>query len=63
MLSHMVAKLFADSPLTMLSTVAMAIFMGVFLAVTVSVLRRRASAYDEIARLPLADDEEVHHDR
>jgi hypothetical protein len=29
---------------------------------TISVLRRRASTYDEIARLPL-DDEEVRHER
>ncbi len=63
MLSQMFAKLFAGNPLTMFPSVGVVIFMGVFLAVTVSVLRRKAAAYEEIARLPLDDDDEVNHGR
>jgi cbb3-type cytochrome oxidase subunit 3 len=62
MLSQMVAKLFAGNPLTMFPSVGLAIFMGVFISVTVSVMRRKAAAYEEIARLPL-DDDEVNHGR
>jgi len=64
MLSQMFAKLFSGNPLTMFPSVGLAIFMSVFVVVTVNVLRRKAAAYDEIARLPLDDDDdEVHHGR
>lgn len=62
MLSQMFRQLFQDNPLTAFPSVGLAIFMTVFALVTVSVLRRRAAAYDDLAKLPLAD-EEVRHDR
>jgi len=62
MLSQMFRQLFSDNPLTAFPSVGLAIFMTVFAAVTVNVLRRRASSYDEVAKLPLAD-EEVRHER
>ncbi|MFT3765725.1 MAG: hypothetical protein QM820_09440 [Minicystis sp.] len=62
MLSQMFRQLFDGNPLTMLPTVGLWLFMAVFFCVSVSVLRRRASSYDDLARLPLAD-EEVRHER
>jgi hypothetical protein len=62
MLSQMFRQLFAGNPLTAFPSVGLAIFMIVFALVTVNVLRQRAAAYDDLAKLPLAD-EEVRHDR
>jgi cbb3-type cytochrome oxidase subunit 3 len=62
MLSQMARQLFTDNPVTMLPSIGLWIFMIVFAVVTISVLRRRASSFDEVARLPL-DDEEVRHER
>lgn len=63
MLSQMFGKLFAENPLTLFPTIGLTIFMAVFFAVTVNTLRRRAAAYDDLARLPLENDEEVRHER
>lgn len=62
MLSQMLGKLFANNPLTLFPSVGLAIFMAVFVAVTINVLRSRAAAYQAIERLPL-DEEEVRHER
>ncbi|APR76675.1 Hypothetical protein A7982_02022 [Minicystis rosea] len=62
MLSQLLGKLFANNPLTFFPSVGLAIFMTVFVVVTVSVLRRRADTYREIESLPLAS-EEVRHER
>jgi hypothetical protein len=63
MLSQMIAKMFADNPLTIFPTVGLALFMGVFVVVSINTMRRRASSYDELARLPLENDEEVRDGR
>lgn len=62
MLSQMLRQLFTDNPLTAFPQVGLAIFLAVFVGVTINVMRRKASSYDDLARLPLAD-EEVHHER
>lgn len=61
MLSQMFRQLFFDNPLTAFPSVGLAIFMTVFVVVTIGVMRRRASSYDDLARMPLAE-EEVRHD-
>lgn len=62
MLSQMLRQMFTGNPLTLFPIVALALFLMVFTAVCVGVLRRRAAAYDGIANLPL-DDEEVRDER
>lgn len=62
MLSQMVRQMFTDNPITALPTLGLAIFMTVFAVVTITVLRRKSTSFDDVARLPL-DDEEVRHER
>jgi hypothetical protein len=62
MLSQMVRQMFTGNPLTVFPTIGLAIFMTVFAVVTIGVLRRRADSFDDLARLPL-DDEEVRDER
>lgn len=62
MLSQMFRQLFFDNPLTAFPALGLALFMTVFVVVTINVMRRRASSYDDLARLPLAE-EEVRHER
>lgn len=62
MLGQMFRQLFSGNPLTAFPSVGLAIFMTVFVVITVQVLRRRASSYDDLAQLPLAD-EEVRHEQ
>ncbi len=56
-------QLLAQSPLLVYPIIALFLFMAVFLLVTWSAYRKKAAAYDPIARLPLDDDgeEEVRH--
>jgi hypothetical protein len=63
MLSQMVRQMFTGNPLVVLPTIGLAIFMTVFTIVTIRVLRRRGDSYDDVARLPLDDDQEVRHGR
>lgn len=63
MLSQLFRQMFTGNPITLLPSIGLAIFMVVFTAVTINVLRRRAAAFDDVARLPLEDDEEVRHER
>lgn len=62
MLSQMMRQMFSGNPLTMFPMIGLGIFMTIFAIVTISVLRRRADSFDDLARLPL-DDEEVRHER
>ena len=62
MLSQMFRQMFADNPLTMFPTVGLGIFLIVFTGVAINVMRRRPETFDDVARLPL-DDEEVRHER
>jgi len=59
----MKSQLLAQSPLLIYPIVALFLFIAVFLFVTYSAYRKKAAAYDPIARLPLEDDggEEVRH--
>ena len=61
MLSQMFRQLFEGNPLTTLPTVALAIFLSVFVVVSVRVLARKAVTFDDLAKLPL-DDGEVSRD-
>jgi hypothetical protein len=54
----MKAELLARSPLLVLPLVALFVFLAVFGAVVVFTMRKRAVAYEPIARLPLGDGEE-----
>lgn len=49
---------FANSPLLALPLIALAIFVLVFLSVTLRALFTKASSYEAIARLPLESQEE-----
>lgn len=54
----MKSELLARSPLLVLPLMAFFLFLVVFLTVLVTTMKRKAPAYDPIARLPLNDDEE-----
>lgn len=62
MLSQMFKQLFMGNPLTVLPVVALGIFMGTFLLISVRALLRRGSSFEGVARLPL-DDGEVRRER
>ncbi len=62
MLSQMIRQLFTENPLAAFPTVGLFIFMVVFAGIGVRVWRRRAAAFDDVARLPL-EEEEVRHER
>lgn len=53
MLSFMAMDFFRRSPMLMLPMVALAIFMLVFLVVTLRTLLSKAQRYEQMARLPL----------
>lgn len=53
----MKSELLAKSPLLALPLVALFLFIAVFGAIFILTLRKRSSAYDPIARLPMADDD------
>lgn len=53
----MKSELLAKSPMLALPLTALFLFLVVFLSVLVVTMKRRAPAYDPIARLPLEGDE------
>lgn len=53
----MLRDVIAGSGLQLFAEVGLGIFLATFLAVAVRVFTRRLGHYDEIARLPLRDDE------
>jgi hypothetical protein len=60
MMRLMSADYFARSPLMIFPVIALAIFVVVFVAVTVRALRTRRDELDRLAALPLSDsDSEV----
>ena len=59
MLSQLLGPLFEGNPLIVLPIVALAIFLGVFFAVTVRVLARKATTFDDVASLPLDEGEVI----
>jgi hypothetical protein len=63
MLSQLVRPLFEGGPFLFFPTLALGIFVAVFLAVAVRVLLRRASTFDSEAKLPLDDSEVGNHER
>ena len=61
MLSQLAADYFARSPVLAYPIAALALFMIVFIAVSVRALSRQRSELDEMAALPLQDSKEVEH--
>lgn len=52
----MKSELLARSPMLVLPIVALFLFIVVFAAVLVLTMKKRATAYDPLARMPLEDD-------
>ena len=61
MLRQLSADYFARSPLLIYPVLALAIFMAVFLLVSVRALRARREEIDRMASLPLSDSEVSRH--
>ena len=61
MLSQLAADYFARSPVLAYPIAALALFMTVFIVVSVRAFRSRRSELDEMAALPLQDSKEVEH--
>jgi hypothetical protein len=55
MLSFMASEYFQRSPMLLYPLVALALFMLVFLVVTVKTVLTKGARYEAIARLPLED--------
>ena len=53
----MKADLLATSPLLVLPLVALFLFLAIYLGILFITMRKKADAYDPIARLPLDGDE------
>lgn len=49
----MKSELLSKSPMLALPLVALFLFLGIFLGILVITMRKKAPAYDPIARLPL----------
>jgi hypothetical protein len=54
----MKSDLLAKSPLLALPLLALVLFLVVFGTVLIMTMRRKASAYDRVARLPLSEGED-----
>ena len=52
----MKSELLAKSPMLMLPLLALFLFLAVFIAMFVMTMKKRAPAYDPLARMPLEDD-------
>jgi hypothetical protein len=52
------SDLLAKSPLLALPLIALFLFIVVFVAMFIVTMKKRAPAYDPLARMPLEDDEE-----
>ena len=55
----MKSELLATSPLLILPMVALVLFIIVFTAMLITTMKKRAVAYDPLARMPLEDDVDV----
>lgn len=55
----MKSELLATSPMLALPLVALFLFIAIFAGVFIITMSRKAKAYDPIARLPLADDQQA----
>ena len=53
----MKSELLSKSPLLALPLIALFLFIAVFIGVFVVTMKKRAPAYDPLARMPLEDDE------
>jgi cbb3-type cytochrome oxidase subunit 3 len=49
----------ATSPMLVLPLIALVLFMVVFTAIIVTTMKKRATALDSLARIPLEDGEET----
>ena len=56
-MSKILAPMFEGSPLMVLPLVSLFLFLTAFIVVTVRAYARRARDYDDLASLPLSDDE------
>ena len=56
MLSLIAGEFFQDSPVLVFPVLGLTLFVAVFVAVVVRVLRTRPAAYDQVASLPLSED-------
>ena len=54
----MKSELLAKSPLLVLPLVALVLFLAVFIAMFIVTMKKRAPAYDPLARMPLEDDQD-----
>ena len=52
----MKSELLARSPMLMLPIIALFLFIVVFTAMFIATMKKRAHAYDPLARIPLDDD-------
>lgn len=57
MLSALASDFFAASPLLLLPVIALLLFLAAFTAVTWRALRKKPAELENIARLPLGDDD------
>jgi hypothetical protein len=55
------AELLATSPMLYLPIMALFLFMAIFIGIFVVTMRKRAVAYDPVARLPLDDGNPLNH--
>lgn len=64
MLSLIAMDYFRQSPVLAMPIIALALFMLVFLAVTLRAMLTKKTSFEQIARLPLEDasHEESHHE-
>jgi hypothetical protein len=53
------SELLARSPMLALPILALFLFIAVFIAMFVMTMKKRAPAYDPLARMPLEDDQEA----
>jgi cbb3-type cytochrome oxidase subunit 3 len=55
------SELLAKSPMLALPLIALFLFMVVFAVIFVVTMKKRAPAYDPLARMPLDEDEDPPH--
>ena len=56
MLSLIAREFFQNSPVLVFPIVGLTLFVAVFVAIVVRVLRTRSASYDAVASLPLSED-------
>jgi len=57
-MARIIGPMFEGSPLMLLPLVSLFLFLGAFVVVFVRAYLKRAKDYDDVASLPLADDDE-----